>query len=373
MSQPNRFAPAALPSPHRSLARSLWRKIRAIRNYVFDRVVFPLWLAFERIRHGKKLVIVYRQAALGDILCTLPLCGELRKRHPGMAVIFVTHGDYKKMVTLSRAVDGVYGTKSWEWPSQLTARYKLPGIVHAIYNPKTTDERSPTHGAQAHLIDDLAASCSVTIPASNRQPRLYPAPEMIEEAQAAYGLAEDAARGRLIIGINGGHTWQVRMWDAAKWQALLDKIHAEFDATVLQFGFTQGKEDPYEHLKGVCFLANRLKPGELIPLIASCDLIISIDSGPVHVAGAVGVPVVGLFGAVNPRLRLPPDSAAEAVYSDVPCLFCHHTTPRGHWQSGCPYEIRCMKQLEVQTVFQAAKGMLLKNPRRGKRMLETPK
>lgn len=373
MSSLNRFAPSESPGPRRSLARSLWRKFRNIRNYVFDQVVFPLWLIFQRIHRGKKLVMVYRLAALGDILCTLPTCGELRKRHPGMAIIFVTHGDYRKMVQLSHDVDGVYGAKSWEWPSLLPSRYKLPGVVHAIYNPKTTDELSPTVGAQVHLIDDLAASCGATIPASNRQPRLYPPPEMIKEAQAAYGLAEDVARGRLIIGVNGGHTWPVRMWDAAKWQALLDKIHAEFDATVLQFGFTQGKEDPYEHLQGVCFLANRLKPGELVPLIASCDLIISIDSGPVHVAGAVGVPVVGLFGAVNPRFRLPPDSAAEAVYSNVPCLFCHHSTPQGHWQSGCPYEIRCMKELDVQTVFQAAKGMLLKNPRRDKRILEIPK
>jgi hypothetical protein len=42
------------------------------------------------------------------------------------------------------------------------------------------------------------------------------------------------------------------------------------------------------------------------------------------------------------------------------CLFFHHTTPRGHWQTGCPHEIRCMKELEVQTVFQAVNAMLSK-------------
>lgn len=353
----------ALPGPLRSSARSLWRKFRAIRNRVFDWLVFPLWLIFERIRRGKKLVIVYRLGVLGDALCTLPLCTEIRQRHPGTAVIFVTHADYKKMIMLARDVDGVYGAKSWEWPFLFPSRYKLPGIVQAVYNPKTTDELSPTKGAQVHLIDDLAASCGVTIPSSNRQPRLFPPPEMIKEVQAAYGLADDVAKGRLIIGINCGITWPVRMWDAAKWQALLDNIHNEFDATVLQFGLTQGKEDPFEHLHGVRFLANQLKSNEIVALVASCDLIISIDSGPVHVAGTVGVPVVGLFGAVNPRFRLPPDSPGEGVFSNVPCLFCHHATPRGHWKTGCPYEIRCMKELDVQTVFQAAKGMLLRSKR----------
>ncbi|HTV40268.1 MAG TPA: glycosyltransferase family 9 protein [Candidatus Sulfotelmatobacter sp.] len=354
----------ALPGPLYSTLRPVWRKFRAIRNRLFDRVLFPLWLVGRRIRHGKKLVIVYRIGALGDAICTLPLCRELQKRHPGTAVIFFTHADYKKMIMLSRDVDGVYGAKSWEWPFSLPARYKLPGVVRAIYNPKTTDELFPNRGAQLHLIDDLAGSCGVTVPPSDRQPRLVPPPELIKKVQSAYGLAEDVARGRLIIGINCGRSWPVRMWDAAKWQALLDKIHAEFDATVLQFGLTKGKEDEFEQFRGVRCLTNRLKSDEIVALAASCHLIIAIDSGPVHVAGSVAVPVVGLFGAVKPQFRLPPNSPGEGVFTNVPCLFCHHATPLGHWQTGCAYDIRCMKELDAQTVFEAAKGMLLKYPHR---------
>jgi ADP-heptose:LPS heptosyltransferase len=87
-------------------------------------------------------------------------------------------------------------------------------------------------------------------------------------------------------------------------------------------------------------------------------LIISIDSGPIHVAGAVGTPVVGLFGAVNPLYRLPPASAAVGLVTDVPCLFCHHRTPIEHWRTGCPHDIRCMKLLEPEAVFNAVVEML---------------
>jgi hypothetical protein len=85
---------------------------------------------------------------------------------------------------------------------------------------------------------------------------------------------------------------------------------------------------------------------------------ISIDSGPVHVAGAVGTPVVGLFGANAPQFRLPPAGLGVGVVADVPCLYCHHRTPRGHWQTGCPNDIRCMKELAVAPVFQAVKDLL---------------
>jgi ADP-heptose:LPS heptosyltransferase len=350
---PQSSAPAAKPP-----SKSFRKRVCAFLNNLSDRILFPLWLVWQCARHRKKAVIICRPGALGDVICTLPLCGEIRKRHPGALLIFLTHTDYKKMVLLSRVPDEIFGAKSWTWPFALPPSYKFSGFVEAIYNPKTTDELSPNTGAQVHLIDDFAKSCGVTIPNPNRQPRLFPPAELIKAAQAKYELAEDIAKGRRVIGINCGRTWPVRMWDAAKWQALVDKIHADYDALVLQFGFTTGKEDPYEQLRGVKLLTNRLKSDELIGLIAGCHLMISIDSGPVHIAGGVGVPVVGLFGAVNPRFRLPPDSPATSVTSNVPCLGCHHTTPRGHWQSGCPYDIRCMKELDVDTVYQAVKKML---------------
>ncbi len=340
---------------------SFRQSLRVFANRVFDRVVFPVWLARQRIRFGKKLVIVCRTAALGDIICTLPLCAEIRKRHPGKPLVFLTLADYKSVVRLSRVADAVFGAKSWMWPFTLPSSYKLPGILEAIYNPQTTDERFPKDGVQAHLIDDLAASCSLSVPDPHRQPRLFVSPELIKKARAANGLASDVIAGRLVIGINCGQTWPVRMWDVAKWQELVDKIHAELDAVVLQFGFTQGSHDPYEHLHGVHRMKNWMESEELVALIAGCHLIVSTDSGPVHVAGAVGVPVVGLYGAVHPRYRLPLDSPAVGVTSDVPCLACHHASPRGHWQTGCPHDIRCMKELEVQTVFQAVKKTLPKS------------
>ena len=78
----------------------------------------------------------------------------------------------------------------------------------------------------------------------------------------------------------------------SKWQAVVDRIHAEYDAVVLQFGLNRGPgmPDEYEHLKGVRSLVSRLTADDLVALIATCHLIVSIDSGPLHVAGAVGTP-----------------------------------------------------------------------------------
>jgi ADP-heptose:LPS heptosyltransferase len=114
----------------------------------------------------------------------------------------------------------------------------------------------------------------------------------------------------------------------------------------------------------VKLLAGRLKGEELLSLVAACDLVISIDSGPVHLAAAVGTPAIGLFGPLDPALILPPNAQVLGLFSDVPCLFCHNRTPVIHWCDGCPNDIACMKKLDCDAVFEAAKSMLPQNKER---------
>ena len=96
-------------------------------------------------------------------------------------------------------------------------------------------------------------------------------------------------------------------------------------------------------------------------MLSLCDGFVGIDSGLLHMAGAVGTPAVGLFGPVDPALRLPPTTPAVAVTappSEVPCLGCHHRMPRLHWKTGCPHDIACMRQLSPDAVFDTVGTML---------------
>jgi len=278
---------------------------------------------------------------------------DIKQRHPHCELVFVTARPYRKMVLLSETVSFVYGASSWTF-----APFPVFGLIEKIYSPQTTDERDPLAGAKCHLVDDLAGSCGLNV--SNKQSRLFAPRSLIEASLSTYGLLSEFSHGRRLLAISCGRTWPVRMWDAYKWQQLVDLIHKDFDVTILQFGFTLGPdvEDEFDKISGVVPLVNRLKTEELIGLLASCSLVVSIDSGPVHIAGALGVPLVGLFGAVNPQYRMPKSSPAAGVISNVPCLFCHNTTPLGHWKNGCPHNMRCMKELDVQSVFTAVRDML---------------
>jgi heptosyltransferase-3 len=291
------------------------------------------------------------------------MCDEVRRRHPGRLLVFVTAASWIDVVVMARSADLVYANNSWIYPFTFPSSLKLFGLIDAVYNPRTTGEKLFTSGSGTHLIDDLAESCGLKV--TTRLPKLSPSPKLIEKSRAAHGLDGKTVAGRLSIGINPGPSWRVREWEPAKWQDLINKIHATYHAVIIQFGTSKSDRSPdYNSLTGVISLAGQLRGDELVALIAVCDLMISIDSGPVHVAGAVGTPVVGLFGALDPGSRLPPGADAVGLFSDVPCSFCHNRTPVIHWLDGCPNDIACMKELDVNTVFEAVRSMLARSEER---------
>lgn len=347
-----------LPDRVLSVLRPWWHRIFRLKVRSRGWTPFVVWLLFQCARHGKRAVIVCRCGGIGDVLCSLPICDEVRRRHRGRLLVFITAPVWRNVVVMSRSADLVYANKWWIYPFTFPRNVKLFGLVGGIYNPQTTGERlSKSQGMTSHLIEDLATSCGFTVTA--RLPKLSPSAQLIEKTRVAYGLESKTTGERLLIGVNPGPNWPVKEWEASKWQELINKIHAEYEAVIIQFGTNKGDgSSDYDYLTGVKSLASRLNGEELVTLIAICDLIVSIDSGPVHVAAAVGTPVIGLFGPLNPALLLSQGSAAVGLFADVPCLFCHNRTPVIHWITGCPNNIACMRKLECNTVFDALKSML---------------
>ncbi len=87
-------------------------------------------------------------------------------------------------------------------------------------------------------------------------------------------------------------------------------------------------------------LAGRTSLGELCAVMKLCRVLLTNDTGPMHIAAAVGVPVVAPFGSTSPVLTgpgLPGDTHHHVLCSDVPCSPCFLRT--------CPIDFRCMKTI----------------------------
>ena len=88
-------------------------------------------------------------------------------------------------------------------------------------------------------------------------------------------------------------------------------------------------------------------PG-LCALLKGMDLLVTVDSGPMHWADALGVPLVAIFGATDPARTGPYRQLAHVVVKEgLSCRPCHsRTCARG--------DLACLRTLDVETVFQAA-------------------
>jgi len=95
-------------------------------------------------------------------------------------------------------------------------------------------------------------------------------------------------------------------------------------------------------------LAGRTTLRELCALLKLCRLLLTNDTGPMHVAAAVGTPVVAVFGSTSPELTgpgLPGDSPHQILRSNAACSPCFRRV--------CPIDFRCMTSISVQRVVDA--------------------
>jgi heptosyltransferase II len=100
-------------------------------------------------------------------------------------------------------------------------------------------------------------------------------------------------------------------------------------------------------------LAGATHIGDLPALLASCSLFVGNDSGAMHVAGAVGLPVVGIFGPTDPEGTAPVTPSFTLVREPVSCSPC--------FLRHCPIDHRCMTGVSVERVVAAAQEWL-RNP-----------
>ncbi|MCP4713532.1 MAG: glycosyltransferase family 9 protein, partial [Deltaproteobacteria bacterium] len=101
-------------------------------------------------------------------------------------------------------------------------------------------------------------------------------------------------------------------------------------------------------------LTGRTTVMQLAAVLACCDLLVTNDTGPMHVAYAVGLPLVALFGSTDPKATAPLGSRSTVLAADIDCSPClKRTCMQGHY--------RCMEMISVERVEKAVLMQLNEN------------
>ena len=175
---------------------------------------------------------------------------------------------------------------------------------------------------------------------------------------------------RPIFGLNAGAEYgPAKRWPAERFVLAATEIHRATNCRWLVFGgageralgefITQGILDAVglSHASTVrqevvLNLAGRTSLREFMGLLAACGVVLTNDSGPMHVAAALGTPVAALFGSTSPELTGPPlgDGNNAVIKALVPCSPC--------FRRECPIDFRCMMDIEVRRVVEIVLGLV---------------
>ena len=170
-----------------------------------------------------------------------------------------------------------------------------------------------------------------------------------------------SVKTNLLIGINPGARWPTKKWPADYFAELADLLIEKEKAHIAILGAEGDKETSDEILKqmrnkdkaiSICGKTTIL---QLAAFIKRCNLIITNDSGPMHLAVSQEIPIVALFGPTSKEFGFYPLGKKDCVIEvDLPCRPCSI-----HGSLTCPKRhFRCMRDITPQMVLEAVRSIL---------------
>jgi heptosyltransferase-3 len=328
-------------------------------------------------------VLVIRRRYLGDLVLLGAFLRNLRLHWPAGRIAVLAESAYAGVLALNPDVDTVLtmprGAAAWPgfalnlWRQGFTHVFNLDntegtallsrasgagfrlGLHHGGYRLKL-------RGCYTHAVNDpdelhesrpiteyyLTALAAAGVPLASREVRLVPRPADLEKWGRYVG-----GGGRVLL-VHPGSRSPWRLWPAERFASICDRAQDELGAQVVLVGGPndQAAVEAIRRLAKSHLLT--LQEPMSIPRFAALArlsaLMLCHDSGPMHVAAAVGTPVVALYGSQNAVLFRPAGDRHILVQPPLPCTDC--VAPDRCVPSDS-YRNLCVRRNAVETVFAA--------------------
>jgi heptosyltransferase II len=260
---------------------------------------------------------------------------QVRRQHFDLAVLFPNSFESAAMVFLGGVPQRVgYAMDARGWM-----------LTHRI-----SGEKRKVHHVDYYLELAKAVSADVTRPSMEITAR----PEDRMNARKLLAASGIPSSANFLILSPGAAFGAAKRWGDHQFAATADKLGEEFKLATVIIG-SEGERSISDSIRKAMKLPAVVLNGKtsletLIGLIAEATLLLGNDSGPVHLAAALGVPSVAVFGATDYIVAAPYGPLGRAVHVPVECSPC--------WLRECPIDHRCMTRVSPEMVCAAAREVL---------------
>jgi lipopolysaccharide heptosyltransferase II len=316
-------------------------------NWLGDAVMtFPAVRAFKRGRPDAHVTIL-TPAKLADLWSTVPDVDAVISIASGESVFAVAsklRGKFDVAVVLPNSLR----TALEAWLAGIPRRVGYPGhhrrwLLNQVFGEKKSKKKAnagkPKHQVYHYLA--LAEYCGADV--SNA----------LDTSAAPAVTSGRAPRLGIVPGAEYG---PAKRWLPERFAEVMRRIHEDMGAEWRMFGVAKDREvaDSIQSQAGVPCIdrVGKTTLRELIDELRQCDLLLTNDTGTMHLAASLGIPVVAIFGSTEPELTGPLGSGHIVLRKKVECAPC--------FLRECPIDFRCMKRIEASEVIEAIKSRFAK-------------
>jgi lipopolysaccharide heptosyltransferase I len=336
--------------------------------------------------------LIIKPSSMGDIVQALPVLTALKESHPEARVSWLVARAFAEILEGHPRVDEVIvfdrhriGRMSHSLGAarefftlletlrkrQFTTALDLQGLFRSGFFAAATGAPSRVgfHSArefaplfytdvvrlpsdEMHAVDRylaMAQHVGLGLPKATDH---LPVPALSRAAARAHLAQEGLAPGEPFVAVCAHARWETKQWPPERFAEVLLALHAATGARAVLFG-----GEPAEAIgRRIAAAAAAAQPvdlthrttlRELVALIAEARAIVTNDSGPMHVAAAVGTPVVAVFGPTNPVRTGPYGPGHRVIAGRAPCSPCYR---RECPYKGGPQALCCLKNIASEEV-----------------------
>ena len=332
-------------------------------------------------------ILIIKPSSLGDIVHALPAVSALRRRFPSARLAWLVKREWADVLDGNPDLDDVLAVdlSVGGWPSAMRAaragrfdlavdlqglfRSALLGLVSGASvrvgfangregSPWFYSHCVPVPRVSMHAVDRyLLAAQFLEAPAVERSEAVFALPhDSRAEARVEALLATERVRAdSVLVALNPSARWATKRWPAESFAAVGDWLQ-QGTARVVLIGGCEERPMGEQVIRSMrtapidLIVQTTLK--ELIALLRRLRVLITNDSGPMHLASALGTPVIALFGPTDPARTGPYGAGHTVLRSGVPCSPC--------FSRRCANAItmECLTAVHPQQVIEAAAKFL---------------
>jgi heptosyltransferase-2 len=276
---------------------------------------------------------------IDELFCYAKPANDFVRREQRDIIAKITAGKYDVGVLLTNSFSSAW----WFWQGGVKKRigygvhFRRWLLTDPLKFPQTKEHLVTSY---KRILKPLGVALSETAP------RLFVLEKEVEQSKELL-YQRGYLRGKKWIGINPGAAYgSAKCWPPERYRALAMRLLLETDAYVVFFGgaetaslvkkISQGLPEKVIDLAGVTNLR------ELACLIKDCSVLVTNDSGPMHVAAAFDTPIVALFGSTDDEVTGPFGKNESVINKHVKCSPC--------FKRVCPIDFPCMTEIGVDEV-----------------------